>query len=131
MKLVFTSFRDSIGLTGLKVSIDRHTPKLCSYATLEYLIMPNIRNLNPVNAERVCQSVLDNNWELFKGFVEDIQSLGIDQIILCDWATKEQITNHKFCPAWIIGRYIQDRMDRDSEFEFKVEVEFRDGREAL
>jgi len=131
MKLVFTSFRDSIGLSGLKVSIDRHTPKLCSYSTLEYLVMPNIRNLSPVNAERICQSVLDNNWELFKDFVEDMQSLGIDQIVLCDWATKEQIVNHKFCPAGIIGRYIKDKVDRDSEFGFDMEIEYLDGREVL
>ena len=131
MKIIFTSFRDSIGLTGLKLSIDRHTPRLCSYATLEYLVMPNIRNLNPINAERVCQSVLDNNWELIKDFIEDIQSLGIDQIVLCDWATKEQIANHKFCPAGIIGRYIADKVDRDSEFRFPVEIEMLDGRDAL
>jgi len=131
MRLIFTSFRDSIGLTGLKVSIDKHTPKLCSHPTLEYLIMPNIRNLNPVNMERICQSVLDNNWELFKDFMEDVQSLGIDQIVLCDWATKEQIVNHKFCSAGIIGRYIQDRLDRDSEFAFPISIEMHDGREAL
>jgi hypothetical protein len=131
IKIIFASFRDSMGMEGVKFSIDKHTPRLCSYPTLEYLIMPMARNLTPNNMERICHSVLDNNWELIKDFLDTMYNLGLYQVILCDWCTKEQISRGKFCAAGIIGRYIMDKADRDGEFSFKVEVEYRDGREAL
>jgi len=131
MKIIFTSFRDSVDLDGAKFSIDRHTPRLCSYPTLEYLIIPTIRNLSEENMERICHSVLDNNWELIKDFLETMNELGLEKVTLCDWATKEQIVHGKFCSAGIIGRYILDRVDRDGEFAFKIEIEMRDGREVL
>ena len=131
LKIVFTSFRDSMSMGGIKFSIDRHTPKLCSYPTLEYLVMPMTRNLTPNNMERICHSVLDNNWELIKDFLETMYGLGLYQIVLCDWCTKEQIVNRKFCAAGIIGRYIMDKADRDGEFEFPIEISYQDGREVL
>jgi len=131
LKITFTSFRDSINTEGIKFSIDRHTPRPCSYPTLEYLVMPMTRNLSPNNMERICYSVLDNNWELIKDFLETMYSLGLYQITLCDWCTKEQIVHGKFCTAGIIGRYIVDKTDRDGEFEFPIEVIHKDGREVL
>lgn len=131
MKLVFTSFRDSIGMDGIKVSIDKHTPKLCSYPILSYLVMPTTRNLTQTNMERICQIMLDNNWELTQDFITGIHELGINQIVFCDWTTKEQIAYGRYCVAGIIGKYIRDKADRDGEFEFPVELEYRDGREVL
>ena len=131
IQLVFTSYRDSMTLDGLKVSMDRHTPKLCSYPTLYYLVMPTTRNLSPANLERICTAILDNNWELIQDFICEVYGLGLRTIVFCDWCTKEQIVNGKFCAAAIIGRYIQDKADRDDGFQFKLEVKYRDGREAL
>jgi len=131
MKLTFTSFRDSIDLDGLKVSIDKHAPRLCSYPTLTYLVMPMTRSLSRDNMERICCSILDNNWELIKDFIEEIYEFGIRRIVLCDWATREQITHGKFCAAGIIGKYVMDKADRDNEFQFAIELEYRDGREVL
>lgn len=131
MTLVFTSFRDSISLEGLKVAIDYHTPKLCSYPTATFMVMPNTRNLSNTNLERICNTVLDNNWELLKDFIMEVYGLGISQIVFCDWATKEQIAHGKFCPAGIIERYIRDKVERDAEFEFPIKITMRDGREVL
>ena len=131
LRITFTSFRDSMSMDGIKFSIDRRTPKLCSYPTLEYLVMPMTRNLTPNNMERICHSILDNNWELFKDFLETMHGFELYQIVLCDWCIKEQIVYGKFCAAGIIGRYIMDKADRDGEFEFGMEVEYRDGREVL
>ncbi len=131
MKLTFTSFKDSQDLDGLKVSIDRHPPKLCSYPVLSYMIMPKVDNLSPTNMERICHSILDNNWELVQDFVSEIYRLGIHQIIFCDWCTKEQIIHGKFCAAGIVGKYIRDKADGDGKFEFSIELEYKDGRDAL
>ena len=131
MKLAFTSFRDSTKMCGLKISLDKHIPRLCSYPTLTYLTIPIIKSLSPTNMERICHAILDNGWELTQDFINEVYELGIRYIVLCDWATKEQIGVGKFCAAGIIGRYIQDKVDRDNEFEFPVEIEYRDGREAL
>lgn len=131
LKLVFTSFRDSIGMDGLKVSMDRHAPKLCSHPILPYLIVPTTKNLSLTNMERVCNAILDNNWNLLQDFIALIYSLGLRQLVLCCWCTKEQFTHGRFCPTGIIGRYIQDKADRDGEFKFPIEIEYRDGRETL
>lgn len=128
MLLTFTSFRDSINLEGLKVAIDRHTPRLCSYPIATFMTMPATRNLSNINLERICNTILDNNWELLKDFIMEVRSLGINQLVFCDWATKEQISYGKWCPAGIIGRYIQTRT---KEFGFPMEIELRDGREVL
>ena len=128
LKITLTSFRDSINMDGIKFSIDKYTPRLCSYSTLEYLIMPMARNLTSVNVERVCHSILDNNWELIKDFLETMYGLGLYQIVLCDWCTKEQIANGRFCAAGIIGRYIWDKV---AEFEFDMEISYQDGRGVL
>ena len=131
IKLVFTSYRGSIGIDGLKVSIDKHSPKLCSYATLSFMVISAPRSLSAYNMERICTVVLDNNWGLIQDFISKIYELGIRQLVLCCWCTKEQIAIGKFCSAGTIGRYIQDRADRDNEFEFPIETEYGDGREAL
>ena len=128
MKLVFTSFRGSIGMDGLKFSIDRHAPKLCSYPTLNYLIIPTTKNLSVTNMERICNAVLDNNWDLIQDFIGEVHDLGLRQLTFCCWCTQEQIMQGKFCPAGIIGRYIQDK---DGEFTFPIEISYKDGREAL
>ena len=131
MKLVFTSYRGSIGMDGLKVSMDRHAPRLCSYPALNYLIMPTTRNLTLTNMERICATILDNNWELVQDFIDEMHNLGLRQLILCDWCTTEQIVHGKFCPAGIIGRYIKNKADRDKEFGFPIEIKYGDGREVL
>ena len=131
IKLVFTSYRDSIGMDRLKISMDKHSPKQCSHPTLNYLIIPTPRNLMPANIERICNAVLDNNWSLIRDFIDEIYELKIRQLILCCWCTKEQIAQGKFCSAGIVGRYIQDKADRDKEFEFPMEIEYGDGREVL
>ena len=131
MKLMFTSYRNSISMGGLKVSLDRHAPKLCSYPALNYLVIPVPRNLTSINMERICTAVLDNNWNLIRDFIIETYNLGLRQLVLCCWCTEEQITHNKFCPAGIIGRYIKDKMDRDGEFEFPIEIEYGDGREML
>ncbi len=128
MKVIFTSYRESRDLHGIKFSMDRHSPKMCSYPTLPYLVMPLTSNLTVASKERICLAVLDNNWDLLKDLIEEMYGLGLRQIALCDWATIEQITYGKFCSAGIIGRYIQERAE---EFEFEVEVEYGDGRDAL
>jgi hypothetical protein len=132
MELVFTSFRDSQSISGLRVAIDRHTPKMCSYPTLTYLIVPTMsKSLSPVNMERLCNTVLDNNWELIQDFIVEIYDLGIRQIVFCDWATTEQVAGGKLCMAGVIGRYIKDKADRDGGFPFPIKLEYRDGREVL
>jgi len=128
MNIIFTSFRDSMGIGGLKFSIDKHTPKLCSYPTLEYLIIPMARNLTGQSMERICHVIMDNNWDLIKDFLESMDELGVKRITLCDWATKEQISHGKLCPAGVIGRYI---MEHSSELGLEVELEYKDGREVL
>ena len=132
LKLVFTSYRDSIGMVdGLKLSLDRHAPRACSYPALPYLVMPATRNLNSVNTERVCNAVLDNNWGLVWDFIDRMYGLGLRQLVLCCWCTKEKIAYGKFCSAGIIGKYIQDKIDMEKAFEFPMEVEYRDGRGIL
>ena len=131
MKLVFTSYRDSIGMDGIKVSLDRRAPKLCSYPALNYLIIPVPKNMTLFNGERICNAVLDNNWNLIQDFIDTMHHLGLRQLVLCDWCTKEQIAHGKFCSAGIIGRYIQDKVDGDNGFEFPIEISYRDGREVL
>lgn len=131
MKIVFTSYRDSIGMDGLKLSLDRHSPKLCSYPTLSYLIIPMAKNLSVSNIGRICTAVLDNNWNLVQDFISEMYNLGLRQLIFCDWSTKEQIAQGKFCFAGVIGRYIRDKTDRDGEFKFPIEIKYGDGREAL
>ncbi len=131
MELVFTSYRDSINMDGLKVSLDFHAPKLCSYPALLYFIMPTTRGLIKSNVERVYNAVMDNNWELIKDFINEIYDLGIYKIAFCDWATKEQILHGKLCVAGIAGRYIEDKACRDDEFGFPVKISYKDGREIL
>ena len=131
MELVFTSYRDSIKMDGLKVSLDYHAPKLCSYPTLLYLIMPATKGLTGGSVERICHVVLDNNWELIRDFINEVHELGINRIMFCDWATKEQIAHGKLCLAGIIGRYIEDKAHRDREFGFSIKIEYGDGREVL
>ena len=131
MKLVFTSYRDSLSMDGLKVSLDRHAPKLCSYSALNYLIMPTTRNLTMDNMERICVVVLNNNWNLIHDFINGVYALGLYQLTLCCWCTKEQIDHGKFCFAGIIGDYIQDKADRDGAFKFPLEISYGDGRDTL
>ena len=131
MELVFTSYRDSIAMDGFKVSLDYRAPKLCSYSTLLYFIMPSTRGLSNDNIERICDVIMDNNWELIRDFINEIHELGINKIVFCDWATKEQITHGKFCMAGIAGRYIEDKVGRDAEFGFPIKIEYKDGREVL
>jgi hypothetical protein len=134
MKLVFTSFRDSMNLEGLKVSIDRTTPKMCSDPVLPYLLMPRVEKLSQENTERIVHSILDNNWDLIQDFVNEMYALGIRQVVLCDWATKEMISHGKACVAGMIGSYIATHkkypIDGDG-FAFPIEIEYRDGREVL
>jgi hypothetical protein len=131
MKLIFTSFRDSQTEVGLRVSIDKHTPKMCSYPTLTYMIMPSVsKNLTQVNTERLCHLLLDNNWELIQDFIIEVYELGIRQIVFCDWATAEQIKIGKLCAAGTMGRYFKEKIDAKG-FEFPIELEYRDGREVL
>jgi len=131
MKLVFTSYRDSIGMEGLKVSMDKHAPKLCSYPTLNYLIVPTTRNLTIANMGRIIEVVLDNNWSLVRGFIDEIYDLGIRQLVLCCWCTKEQIAAGRICESTIIGRYIKDKANRGGQLTFPIEIEYGDGREML
>lgn len=128
IKLVFTSFRNSIDMGGLKVSLDKHMPKPCSYSVLFSLVMPPLRNLTLVNMERICVIILDNNWNLIQDFISRTYELGIRQLVLCCWCTEEQIALGKFCPTGVIGRYIQDK---GGEFEFPIEIEYGDGRQTL
>jgi len=131
MQLTFTSFRDSIDMSGFRVSIDRRAPRLCSYPTLQQLVIPVARNMERPNVERICEAVLDNNWELIQDFINDVYELGISHIILCCWCTKEQIEHGKLCVARIIGDYILDRAGTDGDFKFPIEIEYLDGRETL
>lgn len=128
LEITFTSYRDSIGISGLKLSIEKHTPKPCSYPVLLYLVMPLARHLSVVNMRRVCNVILDNNWDLLRNFIIDTHGLGIKRLVLCDWCTKEQIIAGKFCVANIIGDYIELQARVDDAFEFPVTIEYRDGR---
>jgi len=129
MTLIFTSFRDGMTEDGLKVSIDKHTPRLCSYPMLTYLVIPTAsKNLTRDTMERICVSVLDNNWELIQNFITEVYDLGIRRLVFCDWATEEQIANGKLCLATTIGDYIWDKR---KEFVFPIELEYKDGRSAL
>lgn len=127
MKLTFTSFRDSMNLEGLRVSIDRHTPKLCHYPVLTYMEVPRMEHLTMENQEKIVHITMENSWELLESFIMEAHDLGIRRIIFCDWATKEQIENKKFCAAGMIGKYVVEK----ECFEFPMEVEYRDGRERL
>jgi len=132
MKIVFTSFRDSMTMEGMKMSIDKHTPKLCAYPTLTYMVIPSAsKSVSKDSMERICETIMDNNWTLIRDFiVEAYDTLGVRQIILCDWATAEQIATGKPCMAGTIARYIE-REVKNLEFTFPVEIELRDGRSAL
>lgn len=132
MVLVFTSFRDSMELEGMKMSIDKHTPKLCAYPTLTYMVIPTAsKSISKDSMERICETIMDNNWALIRDFiVEAYDTLGVRKIILCDWATAEQIATGKPCMAGTIARYIE-REIKNLEFTFPVEIELRDGRDAL
>ena len=129
MKLVFTSYRNSIGMDGLKVSLEKHAPKLCSYPALNYLVIPTTRRLTTSNMERICEAILDNNWDLIQDFIGEIYDLGLRQVVFCCWCTKEQIVQGKFCAAGIIGRYIEDKAQEG--FKFPIEISYGDGRDAL
>lgn len=131
MKLVFTSYRKSMELEGLKVSIDKHAPKLCPHATLNWLVIPVARNLSRASVERICNITLDNNWHLMRDFICQVHKLGVYQIVLCCWCTEEQILQGKHCFAGIIGKYMQGKIDRDGEFSFPIEISYGDGRKAL
>lgn len=128
MKLTFTSFRGSMELKGLKVSLDRRPPRHCGQPVMLYLVVPTVRNLTNDNMERICTSVLDNNWNLLKTFISDMYGIGVRHIILCDWCTEKQIEYGKFCVASVIGEYVRDKADRDGTFEFPLEIEYGDGR---
>lgn len=128
MNILFTSYRDSVGLLGLKLSIDKHAPKHCSYPTLSYLVVPTPRNLTVVNMGRVCEAVLDNNWVLIQDFINEMYDIGIRQLIFCCWCTKDQIGQGRFCVSATIGTYMKAHGD---EFKFKLEVDYGDGRELL
>lgn len=128
LKITFTSYRDSIGISGLKLSLEKHTPAPCSYPVLFYLVMPLARHLSVVNMKRICHVFLDNNWDLLRSFIIDVHGLGIKQLVLCDWSTKEQITAGKFCVANIIGKYIQAKVDENEVGAFPVEIKYGDGR---
>lgn len=129
MEVTFTSYRGSIDLPGFKVSLDKHAPKMCSYPALNYMIMPSTRNLSPQNMERICDTILDNNWNLLQDFMLEVYDLGVRQVVMCCWCTKEQIAHGKFCPAGIIGRYME-KMQSES-FTFPITIKYEDGREAL
>ncbi len=132
MVLIFTSFRDSMNLDGLKLAIDRHIPRLCSYPTVTFLLLPYMHNLTGTNKERMCNTILDNNWDLIADFITEMHELGISHIVFCDWATKEQIAHGKFCPAGLIGTYIQGKLgSTDPGFGFPITLDMRDGRESL
>jgi len=126
MKLVFTSFRDSMELEGgLKLSIDRRVPKLCSYPTFGPLTISTMKNLTVENLERVIMAVLDNNWNLVVSFIKEMWALGIRKLVLCDWCTKEQIEDGKLCSARLVGEYL---LRSEIWNDFDLEVEYRDGR---
>ena len=84
IELVFTSYRESMTMTGMKFSLDRHSPRLCSYPALGYMTMIMTRDLTMVNVQRVCSAVLDNNWNLIHNLIYDMHDLGIHRIIFCD-----------------------------------------------
>ncbi len=128
IKLTFTSYRDSMEMDGLKVSMERHAPKLCNYLIMSQLVIPMPRYLTHDNMGQVCITVLNNNWNLINGFIRDIYKLGIYHMVFCCWCTVEQINVGKFCSAGTIGKYI---MDRKEEFGFDVEIEYGDGRVGL
>ena len=128
MRIVFTSFKESIEMDGLKLSRDRHAPKLCAYPTFNPLIMPIIRNFTVENAKRVCDVVLDNNWNLIYDLVNTVYKLNIHQLVLCCWCTKDQILNGKSCTSVFIGKYISDSK---WSFTFPISVEYGDGRVGL
>lgn len=132
MKILFTSYRESIGMDGLKLSLDRRAPKLCSYPTLSYLVIPMAKNLSVANIKRICNVILDNNWNLLQDFINEMYKMGLRQLIFCDWSTKEQIEHGKFCFANVIGDYIMSKaMYGTGAFEFMLEINYGDGREAL
>jgi len=131
LELVFTSYRDSMDMRGLKVSLDKHAPKMCSYPALNYLIMPSTRNLLPQNMERICNAILDNNWNLLQDFIIESYDMGVRQLTMCCWCTKEQIAHGKFCPARIIGNYIEKIMEQEGSFRFPIDIKYGDGREVL
>ena len=123
MKIIFTSYRDSMLIGGLKLSIERHVPKLCSYPVVPYLALPQPRNISAENIARIHEAILDNNWGLIQNLIRDASALGIEQIVLCCWCTEEQLSYGKACVAPVIGKYIENNFD-----DFKVDIEYRDGR---
>ena len=133
MTLVFTSFRDSMNLDGLKVSIERRPPRLCSYPVLPFMEIPKSDNLDKDGLERVVRSVMDNKINLIMDFIINTYELGIYKIVFCDWKTKEQIAQGDFCPSRVIKDYLEKNspFGNDAEFPFPVEFEMRDGREVL
>ncbi len=125
MTITFTSFRDSITVDGLKLSIDRHPPRPCSYPTLQYLSLPAVRSLDNGNIGKIYGIILENNWVLLKAFVEDMYRLGIRSLVLCCWCTADKIAEGKVCIAPVIGKHLRKN---EMEFDFPIKIIYRDGR---
>lgn len=126
MRLVFTSYRDSLNMEGLKLSLDKKPPKYCPYPVVPYLAFTLSGNLSKENVEKICTITLDNNWSLVQTLLLDMYGLGIRKAVMCCWCTKEQIDNGKFCSADMIGRYIESHA---ADLYFPIKIEYGDGRE--
>jgi len=120
LEIVFTSFRDSIGMEGLKLSLDRRPPRYCSYPVVNYMVELNVRS----SQEKLYDIILKDNWLLIKDLLESIYGV-TSKVIFCCWCIKERLSHGGVCIAPLIGKYIKGRAE---EFEFPIEVEYRDGR---
>ena len=120
LTLIFTSFRDSIGMGGLKLSLDRKPPKHCSYPVVLYMVEFDVRS----SQEKLYDIILEDNWLLIKDLLENIYGV-TNRVIFCCWCVKERLNHGGVCIAPLVGKYIKDRAE---EFEFPIEVEYRDGR---
>jgi len=120
LEIVFTSFRDSIGMEGLKLSLDHRPPRYCSYPVVNYMVELNVRS----SQEKLYDIILKDNWLLIKDLLESIYEV-TSRVIFCCWCVKERISHGGVCIAPLIGKFIKDRAE---EFEFPIEVEYGDGR---
>lgn len=128
MYIVFTSFADSMLLTGAKYSLDKFPPRACYYPTISYLLQPSgTTNLTLDGLSAVYNSVLQNNGHLLVEMLEDLYSIGVKEVVLTCWCRREKIQSGKvICISPLIGEWLKKQ-----DLSFPIMVEYRDGREEI
>lgn len=130
MKITFTSYRDSLELTGVKFAIDKRTPTNCVYPVVGYLAIPRLQKQIEVSnyiEETLTYSIIrDNAWKL-KGLLEILYNAGVQEVVFADWQVRgDNYQSHSV----VIGKIIEEMVE-DGEIpeSYNIQINYRDGRE--